>query len=154
MGVPMSTTEKKRPPMATQLHLSLQEGRLCLNLYAQMLGRDLAVMLCGGDTPHIGALALASPRPSLTGNNSVSATASLLTLPGHKEDLLARKLALQLASICNTTVSMSCGIHLEQASPAELLLAENLAERLTAMLLRRIDVAAMRFYTAPTGRQS
>jgi hypothetical protein len=99
------------------------------------MGRDLAVTLGGGDQPHIGAVAVAQPRPSHLGGKRVSATTSVITLLGHKEDELARTVANRIASGLDATVSVACGIHLDQAGSADLEEVLELAEELAAELL-------------------
>ena len=41
-----------------------------------LCGKDIAVVIGGGETSHIGAAALASPRPSLKNTAEISASAS------------------------------------------------------------------------------
>ncbi|MDO5380820.1 MAG: hypothetical protein Q4E98_08115 [Acidaminococcaceae bacterium] len=78
-------------------------------------GSDIAVVIGGGAAPHIGAVALASPRPSLKNNGAVSASASVLCRLGHKDDQPAREAALYLASRFNTNVTVTVGLHLDEA---------------------------------------
>ncbi len=78
-----------------------------------LCGKDVIVTIGGGDTPHIGAAALASSRPSLKDDGGISATASVLCAIGHKEDVISRETALRLASKLNTTVLVSVGLHLD-----------------------------------------
>lgn len=102
------------------LILAESSGRVNLRLTADWLGSDLHVTLTGGDRPHIGAVALAQPRPSLCDAENISASCSVLTLCGHKEDELARHLALALAATLNTVVCVTCGIHLDAITPDEI----------------------------------
>jgi hypothetical protein len=53
-------------------------------------GDDVVVVLGGGERPHIGALAVAIPRPSLADPEQTSSTSSVITLLGHKDDELYR----------------------------------------------------------------
>ncbi len=75
----------------------------------------LACVLTGCEAPHIGGSALASPRPSLS-NHGRSADLWLLTIPGHKDMLLAGEIAKILSSQLNMVVCVSCGIHIDNAS--------------------------------------
>jgi hypothetical protein len=118
--------------------LEAQWGRLQLQLAAVPMGRDLCVTLAGGDRPHIGAVALSQGRPSLTGNGSKSATTSVLALPGHKEDDLARALARSLATSLDASVCVACGIHLDDILPEELEQVPGLVEDLGRQLLQRL----------------
>ena len=51
-------------------------GALCAE--AAVLDGSCHILLYGGQSPHIGCTVLAEPRPSLLGDGSVSATASVL----------------------------------------------------------------------------
>lgn len=94
------------------------KGIICLN--AITVGSDLCVSVFGGDKPHIGAVALASPRVSLDDPSIPSSSASVMTISGHKEDLLARELSLVLSSQLKSVVSVSMGIHIEKATQEDI----------------------------------
>lgn len=83
-------------------------------------GKDLVVVIEGGTRYHVGAIALAIPRPSLADPKQVSASASVLCVTGHKEDELARNAALQIATALNCTVTVIAGIHIDDAKPQDL----------------------------------
>lgn len=119
----------------TTLHL--RRGRISLRLRALRLGDDLSLTLTGGDREHLGAVALAAPQSGRDG----SATASVLTLPGHREDLLARRLALHLAATLGIAVSVACGIHIDAPTRQELQDVEAMADELAAMFLRQFPLS-------------
>lgn len=120
------------------IHLDERMGRHVLHLDAIRMGKDLTVCIYGGDLPHIGAAVLAVPGPSGTKPGQISASASVITVCGHMEDEPARKAALYLAARLNVVVSMTCGVHMNEADKKEIdgackaiaSLAERLAERL------------------------
>lgn len=85
-----------------------------------LCGQDIAVVIGGGAAPHIGAAALGSPRPSLKNNAEISASASVLCRLGHKDDLPAREAALRLASKFNTNVTVTAGLHIDNASAEDI----------------------------------
>lgn len=68
----------------------------------------------------MGAVALAMPRPSLRDPRKTSATASVLTVVGHKDDELARPAALLLASRCGVPAVVVAGVHIEGAGHHEI----------------------------------
>ncbi|MBQ7516457.1 MAG: hypothetical protein IJS96_09265 [Schwartzia sp.] len=78
-------------------------------------GEDIVAIVTGGTRPHIGAVALAEPRASLTGNGHRSASASVLCRLGHKDDLWARDAALSLAAAAGVPVVVTVGIHIDDA---------------------------------------
>lgn len=93
-----------------------------------LCGADICVCFGGGAAPHIGAVALGIPRPSLADGSLLSASASVLCVTGHKEDELARAAALQLATRFGCRVNVTVGLHIDGATPADIrLLDENYA---------------------------
>lgn len=95
-------------------------SRFVLYMTITSMGDDLCVSLYGGDSPHIGALALAIPHPNLRDPEKIDASVSMLAVTGHKESELAKKIAFTLATNFNSTVSVSCGIHLDNASSEDI----------------------------------
>ena len=73
-----------------------------LKVQVNRLGQDYNIVLQGGDKPHIGCTVLSVPRPSLTGDGSISATSSTLNVTGHKDDILCRYLAEEVCRIKNS----------------------------------------------------
>jgi len=114
-------------------------GRQRVEVRAEWVGRDLLVTIGGGTVPHIGAVALGQPRPSLRADGSISATVSVLTLLGHKEDDLARWAAHQLASSLNVTVVVTAGLHVDRASPEEIERLSTAARALVSELTSNRD---------------
>ena len=84
-----------------------------INCSAIKMGKDWNISIYGGDIPHIGALALGIPRPSLEDSNKISSSVSVLTITGHKEDVIVQKTAKILSSTLNSTVIVGCGIHID-----------------------------------------
>lgn len=77
------------------------------------LGEDYHVVVQGGEKPHIGCVVLAIPRPSLTGDGSVSVTSSVLNITGHKDEELCRCLAEMLARKKNAVTVYTGGFHVD-----------------------------------------
>jgi len=82
-----------------------------IEAYVRAIGENFLVAIWGGERPHIGAIAVAQPRPSLKDPNRISSTASVFCLLGHKEDKLAKAASEVLAAALNTTVVVTAGIH-------------------------------------------
>lgn len=110
------------------------DGPLSVSVQAQWVGPDFVVTIGGGTRHHVGAVAVAQPRPSLKGDGSVSATASVIALLGHKEDELARWAALSLSASLNTTVVVTAGLHVDGATPEEIAHLDSEARRLVRTL--------------------
>ena len=93
------------------------EGSYDLSASIRLIGQDLLVAIWGGEKPHIGAVAVAQPRPSLKDPDVTSASASVICLVGHKEDELAKAAAEILAATFNTHVVVTAGIHWDNLDP-------------------------------------
>ena len=97
-------------------------GKYSLSSTLLFCGEDMALVIGGGSRPHIGACALAVPRPSLDKETGgISSSASVICVNAHKEDLLAREAALDLAAEYNCVVTVSVGIHLDNADKEDIL---------------------------------
>ena len=81
-----------------------------LEAFVKKIGQDFLVTIWGG-RPHIGAVAVAQPRPSLKDQSLRSSTASVFCYPGHKDDIVAKEAAEKISSALNTNVTVTTGIH-------------------------------------------
>jgi len=78
-------------------------------------GGDLSVSLCGGTQPHIGAVALAQYEPERD-----SATVSTIAVFTHRDDAVAAAVAKELAAALKCTVTVSVGLHVDDANAQEI----------------------------------
>lgn len=83
-------------------------------------GSGLAVFVRGGDKPHLGGVALASPGIELHGKKLSSCDLWTITVPGHKDAELAQRIAKKICIASGEPVSVSLGIHVENATPEEI----------------------------------
>lgn len=122
-----------------EVSLNAGEGKYKVCLHALFCGKDASVCIFGGDMPHIGAVAVAVPRKSLTGDGSDSASASVICITGHKEDEMARLVALRLSSkwLCNVTVS--AGIHIHDAKKDDIAILNRNIEELMENLIEKVN---------------
>jgi gallate decarboxylase subunit D len=97
-----------------------QGSRVAIEFASIPMGNDLCVVIAGGDAPHLGAVAVAQARPSLQDASKRSATTSVITLLGHKDDSVARTVANTLAAKLNKNVVVCCGIHVDRITRDEL----------------------------------
>src|SRR5664279_5784419 len=84
---------------------------------ATLIGGDVLVAIWGGGRPHIGAVAAASSRSSLADPAKTSATSSVLTYPGHKEDIVVKMAAEALSAALGTNVVVTAGLHWDDLPP-------------------------------------
>jgi hypothetical protein len=107
-------------------------------------GNDLVVAVQGGTRHHIGATAMAVPRPSLADGSVVSSSASVLCVVGHKEDELARAVALKLSAALACTVTVVAGLHVDSATGGDIrLLLENCDHAIERLIVRLRDQVAL-----------
>jgi hypothetical protein len=115
-----------------------EEDSYNLTASVRLIGADVLVAIWGGEKPHIGAVAVAQPRPSLKDPDVTSASASVICLVGHKEDELAKAAAEILAAALNTRVVVTAGIHWDNLDPQGIQRIIQNSEILVDMILTRI----------------
>ena len=98
--------------------IKIQEGygKYKIILNTARSGKDLTVIVYGGEKPHIGAVAISIPRPSLKDPQKTSTSTSVITLVGHKEDDLAKNIAEEITRITKNITIAIVGLHIEKAS--------------------------------------
>jgi len=121
-----------------ELNVKTNEGAYDLEAGVRLIGQDLLVAIWGGEKPHIGAVAVAQPRPSLKDPEITSATASVICLPGHKEDELAKAVSEILAAALNTSVVVTAGIHWDNISKDGIQKVTENSKILVDLILERI----------------
>ncbi len=102
----------------------------------QEVGEDLLVSIWGGTWPHIGAVGVAEPRPSLQDSRRWSATSSNFTFTGHKEDRLVKEVSEVIAARLRKNVVVTAGIHWDALKPRELVIVQDLARQLAYKICR------------------
>ena len=116
--------------MADQI-LTFEKNNIQLN--AHRMGRDLIVTLSGGQT-HIGAVALGY----CYDKQNRKSNASVIALPGHKEDVLIFPLARRLSKSLGISVCVIAGIHFDHLTPDQIMdivqTSESLADELITHL--------------------
>ncbi|MCU0578452.1 MAG: hypothetical protein MUF69_02795 [Desulfobacterota bacterium] len=124
--------------------VAVQEGRFRLEALGASIGPDLLVAVWGGTHPHIGAVALALPRPSLQNKKKTSATSSVLTLLGHKEDVTAKMVSEALAATLKQNVVVTAGIHWDNLGPEDIGAINELTKRLIAKIVDKAEAPSAR----------
>ena len=87
-----------------------------LFMHIVKVGEDYNITILGGEKPHIGCTVLSIPRLSLTGNNTISATSSVLNVTGHKDEEICRYVAEKVCTKKNAIVVCSGGFHVDNIS--------------------------------------
>ena len=117
--------------------LQTEEDAYNLSASVRLIGDDVLVAIWGGEKPHIGAVAVAQPRPSLKDPAVTSSSASVICLVGHKEDELAKAAAEILAATLETQVVVTAGIHWDNLAPEAIQRIVRNSEILVDMILQR-----------------
>jgi hypothetical protein len=127
-------------PPVKSWEFSTPDSRYPVHALSLLIGDDLVICLWGGTGPHVGAVALAQPRPSIADHLATSSTCSVLTLLGHKEDVVAKLVAERVSADSNRNVVVAAGIHWdnigEEAIDEVVQNCERLAERIAAAVRR------------------
>lgn len=111
-----------------------------LTAWVREVGADVVVAVGGGDLPHVGCVVLAVPNPG-RGKTGFSPTSSVLTIPPHKEEPIARRVAEAVCGRLGRVTVVTAGVH-ENGIDLEgievyLRLGEELAEAVVAHLSAR-----------------
>lgn len=106
--------------MITEQHIKKELSFSALHLDLYPVGEDIAAILYGGDKPHVGCAVLTVPRPSLTGDGSVSCTSSVLNVSGHKDEQICRYAAETLSRRYGVTVTCAGGFHIDGITPEQI----------------------------------
>lgn len=128
------------PPMhePTLTTTTAGSGRWRVSATAIATGDGVTIHLGGGERPHVGAVAIAIPRPSLRDPARTSATSSVITVTGHKDDELAKPLAELAAARLGQVAVVVVGVHVEGATDEDIerlaAHAREAVERLLAQL--------------------
>lgn len=115
-----------------------EAGHCHLEAAVTMVGEDLVVAVGGGEKPHVGCAVLATPYAAKSAKRAWSASCSVLTIPPHKEEPIARGIATHLAVELGRVALVTAGVHDDNIDvdgiKEYLALGEKLAETLSAKL--------------------
>lgn len=94
--------------------ITLSFAKIAISI--RRLGDDILISVRSGDKPHIGAV----PRPSLSGDGTVSTTSSVLNVTGHKDEAICRALAEKASRKYGATVVCVGGFHVDGISAEQI----------------------------------
>ncbi len=125
--------------MANTISASSGEGRWGVEATAIATSAGVTIHVSGGDRPHVGAVAMGVPRPSLRDPARTSATVSVLAVTGHKDDELARPLAALAAARLNEVAVVVVGVHVEGATADEVARLAESARQAVELVLQQLE---------------
>lgn len=91
-----------------------------IDLVAVRCGKDLNVAITGGSSPHVGAVALGVDETFMKGREERGASVSVISAFAHRDEAVARAAAKELASALKCNVSVSAGVHIDNASESDI----------------------------------
>lgn len=92
-----------------------EAGRHTIFLEVKEIGKDLLIAIYGGDAHHIGGAAVAYPTPSHY-RDATTVSVSTMTLPGHKDYVVANTAAEKICKALETPTIVTVGIHYDNAT--------------------------------------
>jgi len=119
--------------------VEISKGGFKIQGLVQEVGQDLLVSIWGGTRPHIGAIGIGVPRPSLKNPKKWSATSSNFTFLGNKEDIMVKRFSEKLASRLRRNVVVTMGFHWDGITAQEIKTIQNLAQKLSDQILKRLQ---------------
>jgi len=121
--------------MIEPIRISHQKGPYRIEAAVLQVGEDITLSIWGGTKPHIGALALAIPRPSLKDPSLISSTVSVLARLGHKEDDIVKRVSEKISARLNKVVAVSAGMHWDHLPDKDIRLVQETCDELVDKLI-------------------
>ena len=118
------------------IHVSAGEWPYQVWAQATLTGKDINVAVGGGTCPHIGAVSLAVYEPLRD-----SATVSTTTVFSHRDDAVASFFAKAISLKIKCTVSVSAGIHVDDANEKDIEILRGNAEICCNKLIEEMKAA-------------
>jgi hypothetical protein len=122
-----------------RMRLSRTRGQFRVDAEVLLIGNDVVVSIWGGTRPHVGAVALAIPRPSLKNKKATSATSSVFTRLGHKEDDIVKRFSEQVSAGVNRVAVVTAGIHWDGIAPEGVAIVRSLCDEISRSLIDRVS---------------
>jgi gallate decarboxylase subunit D len=122
-------------------NVSASNGKFAVSAEVLEMGDDCLVAVWGGTRPHIGAVGMGQVRPSLRDPNKSSATSSVFTFVGHKEDSVAKWLAEELSRRLKRNTVVAAGIHWDNLSEDDISAITGLCRDILEKILERMASA-------------
>ena len=118
------------------------ESGKAITAWIRSVGEDFVVAVGGGERPHVGCVVLAVPVRSRTEPDSWSASCSVMTIPPHKEEPIARGVASHLAATSGRVTVVTAGVHDDNLDRSGVETYLRLGEELADEVARRMAAAS------------
>jgi len=124
---------------ATSVRVVDSDSGRVLDAWVREIGDDVVVVVGGGDRPHVGCVVLAVPSPG-RGASGFAPSCSVLTIPPHKEEPIARAVAECVCRRLGRVTVVTAGVHEDDIDrdgiTTYLRLGEELGEAVAANLAK------------------
>ncbi|NLP30967.1 MAG: hypothetical protein GX363_07565 [Clostridiales bacterium] len=119
----------------------LTAGKPPYKLFASVSGtfQGINIYVGGGTDPHIGSVAISIPRASLEDPNKRSCTTSVFNCIGHKDDIVAKIFSEAVCIKYDCVVTVSAGIHIDNASSDQIDEIKKISKDLLNSLLIELE---------------
>lgn len=107
------------------INLSRKIGRVNIDLKANYVGKDLIIIISGGDRPHVGAISYGGE-----GFSNKDFEKNTIVYGNHKEYIISQKFSKSIGDIFKGNYMISVGIHLDQITKEEIKIVMKLSEEL------------------------
>ncbi|WP_238916466.1 hypothetical protein [Clostridium sp. YIM B02555] len=112
------------------IKINRERNRVEINMIAIPMGKDICIIVTGGDTPHLGAV---------TTGSRIS-TNETFTFPNHKEGIITKMLGEILNKEYVGSFVLCCGIHLDNITKQEISDARNLCSEMIIELCEQLKM--------------
>jgi len=126
-------------PKKKMLQVSVGKGKFKVEATCIVTKDGILTIIFGGEKPHIGAVALAMPRPSLRDHRKTSATTSVLTVIGHKDDEIAKPAAEFVAKKFKVPTVVVAGVHVDKATEQDVKTLFTNAMKTVSQIVNRME---------------
>jgi hypothetical protein len=116
-------------------------GKYTVSITAGLTGNGIILQLLGGEKPHVGAVVISLPRPSLRDPAQISCNSIVVPILGHKDDELAKPVAERVACLSGQSTVVIAGVHTDNATTSAIcLLKENTSAALDKLCSLLSDI--------------
>ena len=115
--------------------ISVGEGRYCVQLNSYGIGKDMLVVITGGEEEHIGSATLIE---------SKGHTQTIIK-KGHQDHVVSEKMANIIYDTIGEDLLVVCGIHIDDASKEEIDILVKHAQACVDIFLKETDGRSRRF---------
>lgn len=117
--------------------VSAEDDGRRLTAWVTGMGEDVVIAIGGGERPHVGCVVLAVPGAG-RGATGISPTVSLLTIPPHKEEPIARAVAEGVCRGLGRVTVATAGVHEDGISRSGIETYLRLGDVLAEAILKRL----------------